>query len=136
MAYVEEVLRNESDGKISFGNHSLPAKTKVENFKSGNDLIKVKTFCEMTRLEKNDMFVYESEPGTSVFDFEETDEGVTFKVFGDENAQITVGLKEDTEYNVFVGDNNIGKMKTNLSGKLSVSVELSNDKAVEVKIVK
>ena len=136
MAYVEEVLRNESDGKISFGNHSLPAKTKVENFKSGNDLIKVKTFCEMTRLEKNDMFVYESEPGTSIFDFKETDEGVTFKVFGDENAQITVGLKEDTEYNVFVGDNNIGKMKTNLSGKLSVSVELSNDKAVEVKIVK
>ncbi len=136
MAYVEEVLRNESDGKISFGNHSLPAKTKVENFKSGNDLIKVKTFCEMTRLEKNDMFVYESEPGTSVFDFKETDEGVTFKVFGDENAQITVGLKEDTEYNVFVGDNNIGKMKTNLSVKLSVSVELSNDNAVEVKIVK
>ncbi|MCQ2080992.1 MAG: endosialidase [Lachnospiraceae bacterium] len=136
MAYVEELLRNEESGKISFGNHSLPEKKKVENFKSGNDLLKVKTFKEMTRLEKNDLFVFESEPGTSVFDFEQTDNGVTFKVSSDEDAQITVGLAEDTEYTVSINGSESGKMKTNLSGKLSFSVELSNDELVEVKITK
>ena len=136
MAYVEEMLRNESGGTVSFGNHSLSEKKKVENFKSGNDLLKVKTFKELTKLEKNDMFVYESEPGTSVFNFEQTDDGVTFKVCGDEDAQITVGLNEDTEYAVYINDVNTGKMKTNLSGKLSLSVELAGVETVKVKIVK
>ena len=136
MAYVEEMLRNENDGTVSFGNHSLSEKTKVENFKSGNDLLKVKTYKELTKLEKNDMFVYESEPGTSVFNFEQTANGVTFKVCGDEDAQITVGLNEDTEYSVYIDDVNTGKMKTNLSGKLSLSVELAGVETVKVKIVK
>lgn len=136
MAYVEEMLRNETDGTVSFGNHSLSEKKKVENFKSGNDLLKVKTYKELTKLEKNDMFVYESEPGTSVFNFSQTDNGVCFNVCGDEDAQITVGLNEDTEYAVYINDVNTGKMKTNLSGKLSLSVELAGVETVKVKIVK
>ena len=136
MAYVEELLRNEENGKVSFGNHSLPKKKKVEDFKSGNDILKCKTFKEMTRLEKNDLFVYESEPGTSVFNFCENEKGVSFDVCGDEDAQITVGLAEDTEYSVYIDDVNTGKMKTNLSGKLSISVELAENDMVTVKIVK
>lgn len=136
MAYVEEVLRNEADGAISFGNHSLDSKTKIENFKSGNDILKCKSFKEMTRLEKNDLFVYESEPGTSVFEFSEDATGVTFEVCGDEDAQITVGLAEDTEYSVYINNVDTGKMKTNLSGKLSFSVELAGVEKVKVKIVK
>ncbi len=136
MAYVEEVLRSEENGKVSFGNHSLPSKTKVENFKVGNDILKCKSFKEMTRLEKNDLFVYESEPGTSVFSFAETDKGVSFDVCADEDVQITLGLCEDTEYSVYIDDVNTGKMKTNLSGKLSISVELSSNKTASVKIVK
>lgn len=136
MAYVEEVLRNEADGAISFGNHSLESKTKIENFKAGSDILKCKSFKEMTRLEKNDLFVYESEPGTSVFNFTEDDLGVTFEVCGDEDAQITVGLAEDTEYSVYIDNVDTGKMKTNLSGKLSFSVELAGVEKVKVKIVK
>lgn len=136
MSYVEELLRSEADGKLSFGNHSLKEKKKIEDFKSGNDVFKCKSFCEMTRLEKNDLFLYESEPGTAVFNFEETAKGVSFEVCGDEDAQITVGLSEDTEYSVYIDDVNTGKMKTNLSGKLSISVELSGADKVKVKIVK
>lgn len=33
------------------------------------DLYKVKTFKEITKLERNGMFVYESVPGTAVTDF-------------------------------------------------------------------
>ncbi|MCR5755681.1 MAG: endosialidase, partial [Acetatifactor sp.] len=124
MAVVEELLRSERDGAISFGNHKLAKKAKVEDFKHGGDLLKVKTYNEITKLEKNGMFLYESVPGTSVIDFKETENGVEFTVEGDEDAQITVGMTDDTEYEVFVNDAAIGTMKTGLGGKLSLSVEL------------
>ena len=136
MAVVEELLRAESDRTISFGNHKLAAKAKLEDYEHGGNLYKVKTFKELTKLEKNGMFAYESEPGTSVNRFEETENGITFTVEGDEDAQITVGLEEDTVYKVYVDGANIGEMKTNLSGKLSISVELASVGAVEVKNVK
>lgn len=136
MAVVEELLRTEEGGAISFGNHKLAAKAKVEDYEHGGDLYKVKTYRELTKLEKNGMFAYESEPGTSVNGFAETENGVAFTVEGDEDAQITVGLEEDTEYNVYLNDANVGRMKTNLSGKLSISVELANAGEVTVKITK
>ena len=135
MAVVEELLRAESDRTISFGNYKLAAKAKLEDYEHGGNLYKVKTFKELTKLEKNGMFAYESEPGTSVNRFEETENGITFTVEGDEDAQITVGLEEDTVYKVYVNGANVGEMKTNLSGKLSISVELASVGAVEVKIV-
>lgn len=136
MAVVEELLRAESDRTISFGNHKLASKAKLEDYEHGGNLYKVKTFKELTKLEKNGMFAYESEPGTSVSHFEETENGLTFTVEGDEDAQITVGLEEDTGYTVYVNDVNVGEMKTNLSGKLSISVELASVGEVKVKIVK
>ena len=136
MAVVEELLRTEENGAISFGNYKLETKAKLENYEHGCDLYKVKTYKELTKLEKNGMFAYESQPGTSVIDFKETEDGVTFIVEADEDTQITVGLEEDTEYSVTVGDTNIGKMKTNLSGKLSISVELEHAGEIAVKIVK
>ena len=136
MAVVEELLRAEGDGTISFGNHMLAAKAKLEDYEHGGNLYKVKTFKELTKLEKNGMFAYESEPGTSVNGFAETENGVTFQVEGSEDAQITVGLEEDTVYKVYVNGANVGEMKTNLSGKLNISVELASVDAAEVKIVK
>ena len=136
MAVVEELLRAEGDGTISFGNHMLASKAKLEDYEHGGNLYKVKTFKELTKLEKNGMFAYESEPGTSVNGFSETENGVTFKVEGSEDAQITVGLEEDTVYKVYVNGANVGEMKTNLSGKLNISVELASVGAAEVKIVK
>lgn len=136
MAVIEELLREEENGSISFGNHKLDTKAKVEDFEHCGDLYKVKTFKTMTRLEKNGMFVYESVPGTSVADFEETENGVSFRVEGNESAQITVGLMEDAEYEVYVAEQSMGKMKTNLSGKLNISIELAQEQEVSVRIVK
>lgn len=136
MAVVEELLRTEENGTISFGNYTLDAKAKVEDYEHGGDLYKVKTYRKLTKLEKNGMFAYESDPGTSVLAFEETENGVSFLVEGDADAQITVGLEEDTEYRVSVDNANIGTMKTNLSGKLSISVELANAGEVAVKMIK
>ena len=43
MAVVEEILRSEADGSISFGNHKLAKKAKVEDYEHAGDLLKVKT---------------------------------------------------------------------------------------------
>lgn len=134
MAVVEQLIRSEQDGSVSFGNHTLAVKAKLEDFPHGGDLYKVKTFQTMTKLEKNGMFLYESVPGTSVNELKETAEGMDFKVEGNEDAQITLGLKDDTEYEVFVGGGSIGKMKTGFGGKLSLSVELSDMGEVDVKV--
>lgn len=134
MAVVEELLRSEADGAISFGNHKLAQKAKVEDYEHAGDLLKVKTYHEITKLEKNGMFLYESVPGTSVLQFVERADGVEFIVEGDEDAQITIGLNDDTEYEVFVDGRSVGAMKTGLGGKLSLSVELEVAGEVPVKI--
>ena len=135
MAVVEELLRSEADGAISFGNYKLEQKAKLEDYEHAGDLLKVKTCREITKLEKNGMFLYESVPGTSVNGFLEKENGVDFIVEGDEDAQITIGLMDDTEYEVFVDGSNIGTMKTGLGGKLSLSVELEAAGEVTVKVV-
>ena len=63
-------------------------------------------------------------------------DGVEFDVACNKDAQITVQLEDDSEYEVFVNDVAVGGMKTNMSGKLSVSVELSEGAVSHVKIVK
>lgn len=136
MSVVNELIRTELDGAISFGNHTLVEKAKVEDFEHAGDLYKVKTFQAMTKLEKNGLFVYESVPGTSVNDLKETEHGLTFLVEGSKDSQITVGLEDDTEYEVFLNNKSAGKMKTNLGGKLSISVELEDAGEIKVEIRK
>ncbi len=134
MSVVKELLRSEENNTISFGNYELREKKKVEDFSHMGDIYKVKTFEEITKLEKNGMFLYESVPGTTVHEFSETAEGVSFLAEGAHSTQVTVGLKEDAEYEVFLKGNSIGKVKTNLSGKLNLSIDLKTED-VEVKIV-
>ena len=136
MAAISELIRTEADGTISFGDYTLGTKAKHDNFEHDGDIYKVKTFKEITKLERNGMFVYESVPGTAVDHFNETENSVEFVVEGPEDAQITVEMEPDTEYEVFIEQASTGKMKTNLGGKLSFSVELGNAARVEVKIVK
>ena len=136
MAVVKELIRSEADGSVSFGDYTLTEKTKLEDFPHEGDKLKVKTFNEITRLEKNGLFLYESVPGTAVSSFKETAEGISFDVEGSDDVQITVGLSEDTSYRVIVGDEDCGFIKTNLSGKLSFSVELAGEGTVSVKITK
>lgn len=136
MAVIKELIRSEADGTISFGDYTLSTKSKLQDFEHQGDLYKVKTYDEITKLERNGMFVYESVPGTAVNNMNVTEAGVQFYVEGTEDAQITVELAEDTEYKIFIDDTNVGKMKTNLGGKLALSVELSKDEQAKVKIIK
>ena len=135
MATISELIRSEADGTISFGDYTLGAKAKLDNFEHQGDIYKVKTFSEITKLERNGMFVYESVPGTAVEHFEVSEDVISFKVSGTGDAQITLELEPDTDYIVYMNDMNVGDMKTNLSAKLSVSAELGKE-SVEIKVVR
>lgn len=136
MSVVKELIRKESDGKLSFGNYILDKKAKLDNYEVGGDLYKVKTFREITKLERNGLFVYESVPGTTVLDLAVNENGITFSVESSEDAQITLELEAETEYEVTINGVNAGKMKTNLGGKLSFGVELGENCPVAVEVKK
>lgn len=136
MPVVNELIKKETNGTISFGNYLLGAKSKAEDFEHNGDLYKVKTFKEITKLERNGMFVYESVPGTAVNEFQVNDEGMEFYVEGCEDSQITVELETDSEYEILINGANAGTMKTNLGGKLVLSVELGEGSRSQVKITK
>ena len=136
MSAVKELIRAEVNGTLEFGDYTLDQKAKLDGFDFQGNLYKVKTFAGITKLERDGMFVYESVPGTAVESFRATAEGLEFKVSGVKDAQITVGLEADSEYTVCMNDTCVNDIKTNLSGKLSLSVELDPDKYIDVKIVK
>lgn len=136
MAAVKELLRVEEDGTLSFGDYTLDKKTKLEDFEFQGDLYKVKTFAEITKLERNGMFLYESVPGTAVEHLKVTEDTISFHVSGKQDVQFTLELEADTEYTVYMDDTNVGRMTTNLSGKLSISTELTENIPVEIKVVR
>ena len=136
MANVKELLRTEENGTISFGDYSLDTKTKLSDFKFEDNTYKVKTFKEITRLEKNGGVVYESVPGSAVHDYKETERQIAFVVEAVEDIHITLEVEPEKEYKVFVDDTNIGKMKSTLGGKIDFSIELNEGETAKVQVVK
>lgn len=136
MSVVKELLRAEADGTLSFGNYELGEKSKLSDFEHKGDMYKVKTFKEITKLERNGMFVYESVPGTAVNNFYESDTEVCFTIEGEDDAQITVEAEDGATYKVYVNDINVGKVTANLGGKLVISVEINKGEASKVRLVK
>lgn len=136
MANVKELLRTEDNGSISFGDYSLEKKTKLADFKYQDSVYKVKTFKEITRLEKNGGVVYESVPGSAVHDYRETERQVVFTVEAADDIHITLELEPEKEYKVYVDDTNIGRMKSNLGGKIDFSIELNAGESAKVDVIK
>lgn len=134
MAVIKELIRKDENETLSFGDYSLAAKTKKSDFEFGGDLYKVKTFQEITKLEKNGMFVYESIPGTAVNRFSMNGSGVEFSVEGKEDTQITLGLEPERDFDVCINNMSVGIVRSNLGGKLVISVELTEDMPASVKV--
>ena len=135
MAIIKELIKKESNGTISFGNYELDAKKKVLDFEVSGDMYKVKTWNEITKLERNGTFVYESLPGTAVNVFKETADEVSFFVDGMGQTQITLELEANKEYKVFVNDKDLGVSKTDIGGKLTFDVDLQKGVMTTVKVV-
>lgn len=136
MAGITDLICTEADGTLSFGNTELDTKQKRSDYEYEGDMYKVKTFKEITKLERNGMFVYESVPGTVVRGLSMKDKEIKFNVEGIEDSSITLELEPETEYKIYIEGTNIGKMKSNLGGKLVLSVEMNPGQTYEIKVVK
>lgn len=135
MSAVKELIRTEADGSLSFGDYTLGAKEKLDGFAHDGASFKVKTFNEITKLEKDGAFAYESVPGTAVLGYVNDGNKISFTVEAPEDAEVTVGVAEETEYDVTIAGASVGTMKSNLGGKLTISVETASG-AVEVVLIK
>ncbi len=136
MASIKELLRAEENDTLSFGDYDLETKTKLSDFQFQGNTYKVKTFKEITRLEKNGGVAYESVPGSAVHGYRETDRVITFEVEAPDDVQITIEVEPEKDYKVLVDDTNIGKIHSSLSGKISFSVELNPGEIAKVQINK
>ena len=135
MSVIEELIRLGNNGTISFGNYLLDSKKKVLDFEVKGDLYKVKTFREITKLEKNGKMILETVPGATIHNFNMTEKGADFIVESGEDLQLTLELEPETEYKILIDNVNVGKIKTNTAGKVNFSIEMQQNvtKTVEIK---
>lgn len=135
MAVIEELIRLEDDGSISFGNYLMDEKKKVLDFEVCGNLYKVKTYKDITKLEKNGKMLLEAVPGATVHNFTMDAKMVAFEAESSDDVQITMELEPEKEYKLTVDDVIVGKINSNIGGKINFSLELSN-KSASVKIEK
>lgn len=127
MAGLEKLIVANEDNSISFGNHETQEKQKLEGFELNGEVYKVKTHNEITRLEKNGRLLFESVPGTTVSDLKLNSDSMSFSLIGSaEDAQITVELEAGEEYSIYINEMQVGKVKSNLAGKISFSVDFAS----------
>ena len=136
MSVVEELIRKEDNGTLSFGNYLLDTKTKKADFPFEGASYKIKTFNEITRLEKNGTMVYESDPGSAVTNFRGNKEVAEFEVEAAGDISFTLEMEPSTEYKLVVNGVSAGRIPTNLGGKLNASLELDDGSKASVKVIK
>ena len=130
MAVVTELFRSEDNGTLSFGDYTLAQKAKKGDIQFEGDIYKIKTFKTMTKLDKNGQLIFESVPGSAVHNL------VAFEIESSSDVQVTLEVEAGQEYKVFIDNTNVGMMKANLGGKLTLSVELSEGTAAAVRVKK
>ena len=136
MAVVNEIIRAEADGTLSFGNYIVTEKQKLNDFKFGGHIYKVKTSNELTRFERDDKMLLETVPGTAIHNFKLVGENVEFFAEGNGNTQFTVGLEPETEYNIVICGELAGTSNSGISSKINFGAELDANTPCEIKIEK
>lgn len=136
MSVVTELFRSEENGTLSFGDYTLDTKAKKDKIEFEGDMYKVKTFKTMTKLDKNGQLIFESVPGSAVHNYAATTDGVAFEIEASEDVQVTLEVEPEQEYRVYIDNINVGNMKANLGGKLTLSVELNPGMTAMVRVKK
>ena len=132
MSIINEIIRVEPDGSLSFGDYESAEKKKSELEAGGNQYY-VKTHADITRLEKNGMLLIETVPGAAVHGLAVEAGTTAFSLEGLEDTRVTLELAPNEVYRVVINGTNIGNVKSNMSGKVIFSMELdATQQSVEV----
>lgn len=136
MSVVEELICKDEAGTLSFGNYLLDIKTKKSDFQYEGASYKIKTFREITKLEKNGALVYESVPGSVVTGFRGNKDVAEFEVEALGDISFTLEMEPESEYKLVIDGVSAGRIPTNVGGKLNASLSLNEGSKVKVKIIK
>ena len=133
MAVIKDGIQIQNDNTLSFGDYEITKKQKIDGFVFENNTYSLRTYNEATRLEKNEEFLLETNPGTAIHNFYKQDKDeVAFTAEGYKDTNITIQLTADTLYRITAGKAKLGSMKSNSAGKLKFSVDLSNGKPLNI----
>lgn len=119
---------------LDFGNFTSEKKLK-ESMEFMGDQYNIKTYNEVTRLEKNDLMIYESVPGTEVSNFLDDIEKISFRVKGNGNTSIILAVEENKEFKFSIDGIEYENNSLLAQGKLNVNVDLNED-WVEIEVNK
>ncbi len=126
MSKKYEVLKVNQDDTLMFGNFEAIDKQKVSDFRHKGDILAVKTHKDITVLKKNDALFVECVPG-AVFDkFDYAYGFVKFDVKGYKQSMITLGVEPEASYKVFLNGVERDTLTSNVSGKISASIDIEN----------
>lgn len=123
---LEHLISSSENGLLNFGDYQSVEKQKQEGFEHDGAVYRLKSHNEITRLEKNSYFLYESVPGTVVTDFKLAEQEISFTVHGVEPVQVTLGLAPSVEYRLLINSTQVGKVQANASGKISFSLNFDS----------
>lgn len=128
------IISINADGSLNFGDYTLNEKTKIEDYEYQGDLLKIKTFNEVTKLKRNGNLLYESAPGSVVKNYVITENMISFEVDADSDIQITLGVKSGTSYKILINGKELDALKSNIGGKLSFHADVSEG-AAKVQVI-
>ena len=98
-----------------------------DSLEVAGNLYKVKTYKDITKLEKNGKMLLETVPGATIHNFDMGAKNIEFSVESDDDVQITMELEPEKDYKLLVDDVLVGKISSNIGGKVNFSVELNNN---------
>ena len=130
----QRLIRLEENGTLAFGDFRLQTKQKVLDFENGGDLYQVKSFSQITRLEKNGRLLLEAVPGATIRQFFMDEESVSFELEAAEDVRVTMELCPDTVYTVAANGAELGKVTANVAGKISFSLGMAPGQVASVEI--
>lgn len=119
-------------GQLEFGDYTLNEKSKVPSFEMGGDSYYLKTWKEITRLEKNGLFLLEALPGCRISAFEEKEDETGFTVSAPYEVHLTIGVDESADYTLLVGGVDRTTSMTRIGGKLAFTVPTKEGEPVDV----
>jgi hypothetical protein len=131
---IRDGIKTETDSTLSFGNFTVKNKVKVNDYESGGSLYNLRTHDGITKLEKNGCLLFEAVPGAACFNLAVTETRTAFSAAGQGKTQITLELEPDRQYEVTVSGEAPRKVKSNIAGKISFSVNLNKFEASDIQL--
>lgn len=120
--------------KLDFGDYNLDEKVK-DTIELNGIKYRVKTHEEITRLERDELMIYESVPGTNVYNFSYNSEEIYFDVEGKGNTSLIIAVNQDKTYNIFVNNEEYLSINILAGGKIQFLINFDENERVAVRLV-